>query len=300
VRIEVIVGPLAGMGESPIWDVDEERLYWVDNSRSRIFRSTADGRELSVWSFPGRATSVARRAGGGLIATSRTTLCGFDLDSGEPEVLFDAAIGSGFAFNDAKADRQGRLVAGLVELALVAPSARQWVGRRETAGCLYQLDLDGTVAPLEPHIGIANGPCFSPDGATFYCGDSWSRRIWAFDYDVADGAVTNRRPFATVDDGDALPDGATVDEDGFLWVATYEGGEIRRYAPDGRLDRRFPMPVHPTSVMFGGHNLDVLFVTTCGGADVSGRTASVDPLGGCVLAVHRIGARGAPEARVVA
>lgn len=297
-RIDVVVGPLAGMGESPVWDVEEQRLYWVDNSRSRIFRSTADGRELSVWSFPGRVTSVARRAGGGLVATSRTTFCTFDLDTGETDVVFDAATGPGFAFNDAKADRQGRLVAGLVESALVTPSARQLVDRYETAGCLHRLDADGTVAPLAPGIGITNGPCFSPDGAIFYCGDSWSRRIWEFDYDVAAGVATNRRLFAAVDEGDALPDGATVDEDGFLWVATYEGGEIRRYAPDGRIDRRFAMPVHPTSVMFGGADLDVLFVSTRGGADVPGRTAAVDGLGGSVLAVHGLGVRGVPEVRV--
>jgi L-arabinonolactonase len=300
VRIEVVVGPLAGLGESPVWDVDEQRLYWVDNSRSRIFRSTADGRELSVWTFPGRVTSVAVRAGGGLVATSRTTLCTFDLDTCEVEVIFDAGTGPGFVFNDAKADRQGRLVAGLVELALVAPAARQLFDRYETAGCLYRLNADGRVQPLVTGIGITNGPCFSPDGATFYCGDSWSRRVWAFDYDVSTGIAGNRRLFASVDEGDSLPDGATVDEDGFLWVATYEGGEIHRYAPDGRLDRRVALPVHPTSVMFGGPELDVLLVTTRGAAEVSGRAVQVDPLGGSVFAVHGLGVRGVPEIRVVA
>ena len=300
VRIEVVVGPLAGVGESPVWDVDDQRLYWVDNSRSRIFRSAADGRELSVWSFPGRVTSVAVRSGGGLVATSRTKLCTFDLDTGEVEVVFDAGTGPGFVFNDAKADRQGRFIAGLVELALVAPAARQLVDRYETAGCLHRLDADGRVERLAAGIGITNGPCFSPDGATFYCGDSWSRRIWAFDYDITTGTAGNRRLFAGVDEGDSLPDGATVDEEGFLWVATYEGGEIHRYAPDGQLERRVALPVHPTSVMFGGPELDVLLVTTRGAAEVPGRTAEADPLGGCVLAVHGLGVRGVPEVRVTA
>jgi sugar lactone lactonase YvrE len=289
-----------GVGESPVWDVDEQRLYWVDNSRSRILRSTADGRELSVWSFPGRVTSLARRVRGGLVVTSRTTLCIFDLDTGDGEVLFDAGTGPGFVFNDAKADRQGRLVAGLVELALVAPTARLLVDRYQTAGCLYRLDADGTVASLAPDIGITNGPCFSPNGSTFYCGDSWSRRIWAFDYDIPTGTTSHRRLFTTVDDGDALPDGATVDEEGFLWVATYEGGEIHRYTPDGRLDRRVLLPVHPTSVMFGGPELDMLFVTTRGAAEAAGRPAVVDPLGGSLLALYGLGVRGVPEVRVAA
>jgi sugar lactone lactonase YvrE len=300
VRIEVVVGSLIGMGESPVWDVDEQRLYWVDNSRSRIWRSTADGRELSVWSFPGRVTSLARRAKGGLIAASRTTLCTFDLDTGEGEVIFDAGKGAGFVFNDAKADRQGRFIAGLVELALVAPAARQLVDRYETAGGLYRLDSDATVMALASGIGVANGPCFSPDGATFYCGDSWSRRVWAFDYDVTTGTASNRRLFASVGEGDALPDGATIDAEGFLWIATFEGGEIHRYAPDGRLDRRVAVPVHPTSVMFGGPDLDVLFLTSRGGVAVPGRTAEVDGLGGCVFAIHGLGVNGVPEVRVAA
>jgi L-arabinonolactonase len=297
VQIDVAVGPLAGLGESPVWDVDEQRLYWVDNSRSRIFRSTAEGRELSTWTFPGRVTSVARRAVGGLIATSGPTLCAFDLDTHEADVLFDAGADAHLVFNDAKVDRQGRFVAGLVDVGLIDPAARELVGRYETAGRLHRLEADGTVGVLTAGIGITNGPCFSPDGATFYCGDSWSRRIWAFDYDLAAGTATNRRLFATVDEDNALPDGATVDEEGCLWVATFEGGELHRYAPDGTLDRRLPMPVQPTSVMFGGADLDVLFVTTRGTAEVPSRTASGDPLGGSVLAIRRLGVRGVPEVR---
>jgi sugar lactone lactonase YvrE len=272
-------------------------LYWVDISHSRIFRSTVDGRELSVWPFPGRVTSVTPRAGGGLVTTSRTTLCTFDIDTGECDVIFDAKD-PGLGFNDAKADRQGRLVAGLGELGLVSPAARQFVDRYETSGCLYRLEADRTVTPLATGIGIANGPCFSPDGATFYCGDSWSRRIWAFDYDRRDGQLGERRLLATISDGDALPDGATVDAEGYLWVATFEGGEIRRYDPDGGLDRRVVIPVHPTSVMFGGPDLDVLFVTTWGSGEVPGRTARVDPLGGGLFGIYGLGVEGVPEVAV--
>ena len=75
---------------------------------------------------------------------------------------------------------------------------------------------------------------------------------------------------------------------------------VQRYAPDGQLERRVALPVHPTSVMFGGPELDVLLVTTRGAAEVPGRTAEADPLGGCVLAVHGLGVRGVPEVRVTA
>jgi sugar lactone lactonase YvrE len=161
---------------------------------------------------------------------------------------------------------------------------------------MHRFDAGGSTSLLTEDIAVNNGPCFSPDGTIFYCGDSWSRHIWEFDYDITTGDVSGKRLFATIDDGLAIPDGATVDAEGFVWVATFEGGEIRRYAPDGTLDRSIPMPVQPTSVMFGGPDFDVLFVTTRGQAELPGRAGPVDPLGGCVLACHGLGVRGLPEA----
>jgi L-arabinonolactonase len=297
-EIYVVTGAVVTLGESPVWDVDEERLYWIDVMEGNVFRSTSDGREIRVWQFPGHLTSMVLRSQGGVVLTSGTRLYLFDLDTAESELLFDAEPRPGFSFNDGKVDRQGRFVTGLVDQSLVAPSAVEQVGNVDPPGRLYRLDPDLTVHPFADGIGVTNGPCFSPDGATFYCNDSWARCVYAFDYDPASGLASNRRVLTPFAGDETVPDGATVDEEGFLWIAAYHGGEVRRYAPDGTLDRRISLPVEsPTSVAFGGADLDILFVTSHGSAHVPGHTSPSSPLSGSVFALRRLGARGVPERR---
>jgi sugar lactone lactonase YvrE len=294
----VLTSSLAGLAESPLWDVDEQRLYWIDNAEGLVFRCTSDGRELEVWPLGRPLTSIALRTEGGLVATRGSTVQTVDLSTGQTEVLFDAEPGPGFGFNDGKIDRQGRLVSGLVERVFIYPALAGFVDKVQTHGRLYRLDHDGTASELADDIAMMNGPCFSPEGTTFYCGDSWARRIYAFDYDTASGAASNRRILVSFEGDSGLPDGSTVDEQGYLWVSAYEGGEIRRFSPDGTLDRRVRMPIDsPTSVMFGGPDLDILFVTSAGAAPVPGHEAPLRPLGGSVFAVRGLGVRGLPERR---
>jgi L-arabinonolactonase len=297
-EIYVITPALATLGENPIWDVEEERLYWIDVFEGSIFRSTPDGRDVRVSKVPGHISALALRAGGGAIVTLGPTIQLLDLETGECELIFDAESGPGKSFNDGKVDRQGRFVTGAVDSTLLESSAPDLVDSIEPLSKLYRVDGDLGVHVLSGGIGISNGPCFSPDGSTLFWGDSWARRIYAFDYDPATGQASQRRMVTTFEDSNAVPDGATVDEEGFVWVATFNGGEVRRYAPDGTLDRRLPMPVGlPTSVAFGGADLDVLFVTSMGSATLPGYVAPPGPLGGCVLAVRGLGVRGVPEVR---
>jgi sugar lactone lactonase YvrE len=165
------------------------------------------------------------------------------------------------------------------------------------------MDADGTAHELGPRIGVSNGPCFSPDGATLYWGDSWARVIYAFDYDRATGQVGDQRTLARFHDDSppgvaAVPDGSTVDTEGGIWVAACYGGEIRRYAPDGSLERRIDVPVvSPTSVGFGGSELDILFITSIREAMFPDERHRTGPLAGTVLAVRGLGVRGVPETR---
>ncbi len=303
--IEVLVPALTTLGESLLWDVDTERLWWQDMLEGAIFSSTADGRDIRVWKFPGIVTSLALRAGGaGAVVTSMSRVARFDFATGEAEVVFEAdPDGQNFNFNDGAVDRQGRFVSALVDPELGHPDAYALVGTREPRGAIYRIDADGSAHDLGPRLGLSNGPCFSPDGTTLYWGDSWSRVIYAYDYDPATGEITGTRTLARFDDDNApgvpaVPDGSTIDAEGAVWVAACHGGEIRRYAPDGTLDRRIPMPVaKPTSVAFGGANLDTLYVTSMRSAPMSNEPPSTSPLAGTILAVHGLGVRGVPETR---
>ena len=168
----------------------------------------------------------------------------------------------GVRLNDGKVDPQGRFVVGSFDETLFGPEPSP-VPR----GSLYRLDTDLRLTTLERGVGVANGPCWSPDGRRFYFADTWAKTVWRYDWDAA-GLPQNKRVFVK-GSGSGAPDGATVDSEGYLWNAWVDtgagGGDVRRYTPDGRLDRRIQLPtLKVTSVMFGGPNLDVLYVTSMG------------------------------------
>jgi sugar lactone lactonase YvrE len=160
-------------------------------------------------------------------------------------------------------------------------------------GCLYRLDPDRTLVPVLNGITIANSLGWSPNGSTMYFSDTTSHTITSYDFDALSGTPSNPRPFArTV--SPATPDGSTVDAEGYLWNAEYDGWRVTRYAPDGRVDRVLELPVRrPTCCAFGGPDLTTLFITTaCQNLTAEERAAQ--PLAGGLLAID-VGVRGLPE-----
>ena len=302
-QFEVLTPALTTIGEGALWDVGTERLWWIDVFGRTIFRATAEGRELRVWSLPCRPSSFALGADGDqAIITSGDRISLLDLEATELETVFEAPVERA-GFNDGTVDRQGRFVTALADHDLMDPAAFELVGTAEPRGRMYRVDGDRTAHDLGHPIGMSNGPCFSVDGTTLYWGDSWSRVVHAFDYEPATGEASNARVLVRFHDDTppgvtAVPDGSTVDEEGGIWIAACYGGEVRRYGPDGTLDRRLPVPVvSPTCVAFGGTELDVLFVTSIGEAELPGGLHRSGPLAGTVLAVRGLGVRGVPEVR---
>jgi sugar lactone lactonase YvrE len=195
------------------------------------------------------------------------------------------------SFNDAKCDRHGRLWAGTTD-------------RLETdaLGALYRIDGDGTATSFAEGFVCSNGPSFSPDGRIMYHTCSHERVINAYDIDPATGRATNRRLFAKIDATAGVPDGSTVDSEGYLWSTHWGGWRITRYAPDGRIDREIAMPVKSvTSCAFGGKDMGTLFVTTASIEFDNGRWIFMDdagfdaaPLNGSIFAID-VGIKGLPE-----
>lgn len=253
-RIEILADVKTTLGEGPLWDVDEQRLYWIDSFDGRVFRCTADGRELRAWDVPQKIGSMALRKQGGAVVSLARGFHFLDFRSGEVELIVDPEPDKpANRLNDGKVDRQGRFYAGSMDTQEAGPN-----------GALYRLDPDLSLHRLDTGIVVSNGPCWSPDGRTFYFADTWSGEIWAYDCDPASGAISNRRTFTRVDmSGGGAADGSTVDAEGYLWNAQVYDGKLVRYAPDGSVDRVIEMPVKKvTSVMFGGPELDVLYVTS--------------------------------------
>lgn len=288
-RIDVLLDVKTTLGEGPLWDAEQERLYWIDSFDGRVFRATADGRELRAWDVPGKIGSMAlRRDGEGAIVSLQRGFHALDFRTGDVDLIHDPEPDlPNNRLNDGKVDKRGRFVAGSMDTMEEGPN-----------GALYSLSTDLTVTKLDHGIICSNGPCWSPDGRTFYFNDTWSGEIWAYDYDLDTGGVSNRRAFAQVDtSGGGAADGSTVDAEGCLWNALVYAGKLVRYTPDGVVERVIDMPVRKvTSVMFGGPNLDVLFVTSMAKPPLP-RFPGDGVQRGSLFAIRDLGIRGLPEPR---
>lgn len=275
------------LGESPLWHAEERRLYWLDLQRPAVHRfDPASGRnETLPAALATYVGGLVFRETGGCIIDKEDGVFAYDPVSGRLDPLVHPERDRADTwFNDAKCDRQGNLWAGTSDR-----------GDTLAIGSLYRIAPDLAWQRVDTGIICSNGPAFSPDGRVAYFTDSYARRIYAYDID-AGGAVGPRRPFAEVPEPAVFPDGMTVDAEGFLWNAQWDGWRIVRYAPDGRIDRSVKLPVpRPTSVGFGGERLETLYVTTAS-MGLSEAELAAAPLSGGLFALDP-GVRGLPEPR---
>jgi sugar lactone lactonase YvrE len=282
--IRLVADAKSKLGEVPVWDVREQALYWVDIEGKKLFRRDEASGAVRDWTFAERIGSFALRQAGGLVCAFASGFAFFDPDSGAVEwIARPEAMIARNRFNDGKCDRAGRFWAGSMDDLM-----------SEHTGSLFRLDPDRGVHRMDGAIGCSNSLAWSPDDRVFYFADSQDRTIFAYDYDAASGAIANKRVFAVSDIG--VPDGSTVDAEGYLWNANWDGWRLVRYAPDGRVDRVIELPVQkPTSCMFGGPDLATLYVTSAIW-DLGGPALAAQPWAGGLLALD-VGVRGLPETR---
>ncbi len=250
--IECVADVRAQLGEGPVWVEREQALYWVDiHGRLIHRRALADG-ALTRWETPYRIGSLVPRASGGFISGTDRGLALIDPELGRYDLFAnpEADLPTN-RFNDGKTDRQGRFWAGTMD-----------DSEKAAQGALYRIDPDLGWTRVDDGYRVCNGPAFSPDGRILYHTDSARQVIYAFDLDEA-GEASNRRDFARFGSGDGYPDGMTVDSEGCLWVAFWDGWCLRRLSPEGKVISRLEVPVQrPTSCAFAGPDLDHLFITS--------------------------------------
>ena len=275
------------LGEGPLWDVAEQALYFIDGRANRLWRYQPGPESFASWETPLQIGSMALRKDGGAILALEDGFYGFDFATGQASLIAKApGEGEKTSLNDGKVDARGRFLAGGCVRSLTDTVAK--------AG-LHRLDPDGSVTTLEREISVSNGPCWSPDGRTLYFADSMPRTVFAYDYDLETGGISNKRVFLKTGPSDGIPDGATVDAQGRYWVALCLAGKIACYRPDGELERTVEVPAGwVSSVMFGGPRLDQLYFTSID-PDVLGRP-STDADGGLYV-IDGLGATGLPEPR---
>ncbi|MGW6542324.1 SMP-30/gluconolactonase/LRE family protein [Streptomyces massasporeus] len=245
---EVAVREEAELGEGPTWDAAAGRLLWIDILGSRLHTyDPATGRR-AVRRTEQHIGAVKPRAGGGLVLNLRDGIGLLDPDGGFRWLHHEPVPGR--RANDAA----------------VAPDGTLWTGtmRYDEApggGTLSRVTADGSVDVVLDDVAVSNGTGWSPDGRLMYYIDSPTRRIDVFDH--ADGRITGRRTLVEIEESAGFPDGLTVDAEGCVWVALWQGSAVRRYTPDGELDRVIELPVPlVTACAFGGADLSDLYITT--------------------------------------
>ena len=270
------------LGEVPRWHVTENALYWIDAFKPAVHRFDPATGKTESWTPHDKLGSFAPIASGGLLLAGRNGFVLYDPRSGRYDRISDPENGATVnILNDGRCDSHGRFWVGSMSRTIQSPT-----------GSLYRLER-GKTDKLGNTIWVANGLAFSPDDKRMYFADSHLHMIFAYDFDVDSGTVGTRHEFAKVDPKGS-PDGAAVDENGFLWIALFDGGCVARYAPDGRLDRVIEMPVsRPTAVTFGGPGLRTLYVTTARFRLAPEKLASETHAGG-LLALD-VGVAGLPE-----
>lgn len=285
-KVEVVCPAANLLGESPIWCERTRCLYWVDGRAPALHVHDTVTRISSSHELPETAGSICLCEDGSLLVA---------MVSGVFRLSADGVLGVRVAtakpnhpdnrFNDGRCDRAGRFFVGTMN-----------DKQRIPTGDLWRLGPQGDFTALAGDIIVPNSLAFSPDNRRMYFADTYRHVIYTFDYDIVEGAISNRRLFADRRGSAGRPDGSAVDADGCLWNAEYAGGRVVRYTPDGKVDRVIELPAsQPTCCAFGGANFDELYITSAR-QRLTPEQLAEQPLAGHLFVV-RPGVQGLPEGR---
>ncbi|WP_134701326.1 SMP-30/gluconolactonase/LRE family protein [Ammoniphilus sp. YIM 78166] len=253
-RVELVIDAKAILGEGPSWDSKKGILYWVDiiGKKVHLFHPmSGESRVIPVGQMVGAV--VPRDSGGVMLAMED----GFYACNTEAETLEKhgdpGSVGSHMRFNDGKCDAAGRFWAGTMDRSELEPM-----------GALFVLDPHQGVRKMVDRVTVSNGITWNKEHTTMYYIDSPTRRVDAFDFDLHSGAISRRRTVVRIPEGEGLPDGMTMDEEGMLWIAHWDGYQVSRWNPaTGEKLEKVPLPVaRVTSCVFAGEQLNELYITT--------------------------------------
>ncbi len=287
------------LGEGITWCEGRHALLWTDIQESQLWMHAHGADSARTWSLPDRLGSFALCESGKLLLGLAKQLCLADIDAardaevpGGAETLAITPLVSvegsqpSTRVNDGRTDRSGNFVFGTLNE----------VREKAPLGAFYQFSWQRGLRRLGlGAVVTSNSICFSPDGTTMYYCDTRERRIMQCDYDADEASVANIREFVRFDANQGFPDGSVIDADGCLWNAEWRGAIVRRYTPQGSIDREIAVPAkNPTCVAFGGPDLDQLYITSAR-QQMNDEELARTPEAGGVYQVVPDGVRGLPD-----
>jgi len=274
--VELAVDARCLLGEGPTWDAAAQRLWWVDVDGAAIHElDRAGNHRVAAVTSP---TSIAvPDCHGDLVGTRANAVVVLDVGGVEQRELCRLPPAGDGRANDGRCDPQGRLWVGTVDRS-----------GRGAAG-LFCVGADGTSMQVRDGVGLSNGIDWSPDGRRCYHVDSLVRRVDELTLGD-DGLPLSVRPLIETE---YIPDGLSVDADGAIWLAAWDGGAVHRYTPDGRLDRTLAVPGgFVTSCAFGGAADTTLYITTARAGLPTHELAAQPLAGGLFVADVGVAGRG--------
>jgi len=285
-KAELLIDSQCELGEGSVWDAGGARLWWTDIDGRAIWRFDPVTKLADTFKAPDRVGFLAHVASGKILLGCAKALHVAEIDGTSLNTMKIVDVEADLRttrLNDGRADRSGNVVFGTLD----EQHPRRPIGsfyQYSTAHGLRRLDL--------PRCRVSNSISFSPDGRTMYFTDTPTGVIRCGDYDAEAAMVTNVREFASLGADEGHPDGSIVDADGYLWNAAWGGAVVRRFAPDGRLDRAVQIPTkNPTCPAFGGADLGTMYVTSSRQQHTAAELAAA-PFAGGVFAVAIPGVRG--------
>jgi len=281
--IQVIHKGPCRLAESPLWDHRHGLFYWVDIMGCKLHAFNPKNEAHQQWVLPAEPGCVALYGENDLIVGLGDRIALIRLPEGDIEELVKVLHDDVTTLNDGKCDPQGRF----------------WVGSRDynnekPLASLYRFDHQQSVKEMVRDLTISNGLAWTDDQQHFLLADSIPRKVYRFDYDAKSGDISNQQVLITIPDDQGVPDGLALDDQGYIWLAHWDGWRVTRFTPEGEVDCVIDMPVaRPTSCCFGGDDYQTLYVTS-DSRDLTKEQWEQAPLSGAVFAI-RVDATGKPE-----
>ena len=250
---EIIADYQCHNAEVPVWHPIEQRLYWTDIPQGNMFRyDPATGESEQIYTGETVGGCTVQKDGSLLLFKARGAIERWKEGEITP-IIPEIPDERDSRFNDTLADPMGRVFCGTMPT-------------KERLGKLYRLDPNGTLHTILEGIDVSNGMGFNPNRTQMYYTESEKRTIYLFDYDATTGELSNQQVFITTPEDEGVPDGLTVDAEGYIWSARWNGGALFRYSPSGEEVLRIPLPAKKvSSVTFGGADYTDIYITTAGG-----------------------------------
>lgn len=284
-QIDVVVEHKCELGEGPLWDVKRKAICWIDILKGEIHQYSPEQKTHEIIQVHQMIGSIALCTNGDFIAALQNGFGFVDRISGKVTMIADPESHlSNNRFNEGKCDPAGRFWAGTMSLS-----------EDSLAGSVYVVESNLSVTKKIEGVTISNGMAWSKDYQTLYYIDTPTFEAAAYEYDKSTGNISNKRIIIKIPKEDGSPDGMTIDSEGMLWIAHWDGWQIARWNPTtGEKLYQIKMPVaRVTSCTFGGENLGDLFITTAR-KSLTEDELQKQPLAGSLFVIKNIGFKGMP------